>query len=72
LQLNAWCDRRFGPHAPSVDPEPRKYDIPWVAMDNAGAARDFNWNIEMPLSGILDGIAEHAIRHPEWLEISRA
>jgi CDP-paratose 2-epimerase len=71
-QLNAWCDRRFGSHAPSVDPEPRKFDIPWVAMDNTDATRDFGWNVEMLLPGILEGIAEHAMCHPDWLEISRA
>lgn len=71
-QLNAWCDRRFGAHAPSVDPQPRKFDIPWVAMDNTDAIGDFGWNIEMPLAAILEEIAEHATRHPDWLEISRA
>lgn len=71
-QLTAWCDERFGPHAPSIDRTPRPYDIPWVAMDNAEAARDFGWRIENPLPAILDGIARHACAHPEWLEVSRA
>jgi len=34
-QLTAWCDERFGCHAPTSDKEPRKFDIPWVVMDNA-------------------------------------
>ena len=71
-QLTAWCDERFAPHAPAVDPHPRMYDIPWVAMDNADASRDFGWRIEMPLPTILEGIAQHAISHPDWLELSRA
>jgi CDP-paratose 2-epimerase len=71
-QLTAWCDERFGPHVPSVDPKPRKYDIPWVAMDNTAAARDFGWDLETPLPAILDEIAQHAGNHPDWLEISRA
>jgi CDP-paratose 2-epimerase len=70
--LTAWCDARFGPHSPVADPAPRPYDIPWVAMDNTAAAADFAWRIETPLSAILDEIAEHAIRHPDWLETSRA
>ncbi len=70
-QLTAWCDARFGAHPPSVDPAPRMYDIPWVVMDNTEVAREFNWGIEMPLTKILDGIAEHAAENPKWLEISR-
>jgi CDP-paratose 2-epimerase len=71
-QLTAWCDERFGRYVPSLDPEPRMYDIPWVAMDNTGAARDFGWQIEMSLPTILEDIAQHAKDHPDWLEVSRA
>ncbi|HEY3411879.1 MAG TPA: NAD-dependent epimerase/dehydratase family protein [Armatimonadota bacterium] len=71
-QLNAWCDGRFGLHAPQADPAPRQYDIPWVTMDNTEAARDFYWQLEMKLPAILDEIAQHASAHPEWLELSRA
>lgn len=71
-QLTAWCDRLFGRHVPGVDPEPRMYDIPWVAMDNTGAATDFGWRIEIPLAAILEEIAQHASNRPDWLEVSRA
>jgi CDP-paratose 2-epimerase len=71
-QLTAWCDQRFGRHIPSVDPQPRTYDIPWVVMDNSAAATDFGWGIEMPLGTILEEIAHHAGVHPDWLELSRA
>jgi CDP-paratose 2-epimerase len=70
-QLTAWCDERFGHHAPTVDLESRLYDIPWVVMDNTGAARDFGWQIEMALPTILEDIAQHANNHPDWLEVSR-
>jgi CDP-paratose 2-epimerase len=69
-QLTAWCDERFGRHAPTVDPEPRMYDIPWVAMDNTMAANDFRWQTEISLPTILEGIAQHACKHPDWLEVS--
>jgi CDP-paratose 2-epimerase len=69
-QLTAWCDERFGPHKPAADLTPRMYDIPWVAMDNTAAARDFDWKIEMPLPSILEGIAQHANEHPDWLDVS--
>ncbi len=69
-QLTAWCDEQFGSHAPAVDPQPRLYDIPWVAMDNSEAARDFGWRIAMPLPEILEEIAGHAQEHADWLEVS--
>ena len=71
-QLTAWCDDRFGRHAPDVDPAPRMYDIPWVAMDNTAAAGDFGWEIETPLPAILEEIARHANHHADWLEVSGA
>jgi CDP-paratose 2-epimerase len=70
-QLTAWCDARFGPHAPATDPQPRMYDIPWVAMDNTAAAAEFGWRINVPLNSILEEIAQHAQNHPDWLEVSR-
>jgi CDP-paratose 2-epimerase len=71
-QLTAWCDQRFGPHAPDADLTPRVYDIPWMAMDNTDAARDFGWSLETPLPMMLEDIARHAEAHPDWLEISHA
>ncbi len=71
-QLTSWCDERFARHAPAIDPQPRPYDIPWVAMDNRDTARDFRWSIETPLPAILEEIAAHAENHPEWLELSGA
>lgn len=69
-QLTAWCDERFGPHAPASDPRARPYDIPWVVMDGGDAAAEFGWRIETPLAELLDGIARHAGEHPDWLERS--
>jgi CDP-paratose 2-epimerase len=69
-QLTAWCDERFGRHAPDIDPAPRTYDVPWVVMDNKAAAEDFNWRLEMSLPAILDDIARHANQHPNWLDVS--
>jgi CDP-paratose 2-epimerase len=71
-QLNVWCDERFGPHAPQADPNVRKYDVPWVIMDNCEAARDFRWSISASMPGILEEIAQHALEHPDWLDRSGA
>lgn len=69
-RLNAWCDARFGPHAPGSDTRPRRYDIPWVIMDSSDAGRDFGWAIETPMERVFEEIAQHAERHPNWLETS--
>ncbi len=69
-QLNAWCDAHFGPHEPASDLRPRQYDIPWVVMDYADAARDFGWRPEISLHDTLSRIAAHARQHPDWLERS--
>jgi len=69
-QLNAWCDSRFGAHAPAADLRERPYDVPWVAMDSQMAEDDFGWSVETQLEDVLDEIACHAQQHPEWLERS--
>ena len=69
-QLNAWCDARFGSHKPTSDLRPRPYDIPWVIMDKSDAEQDFGWRPSDSLDDILGQIAEHAQRHPDWLERS--
>jgi len=69
-QLTAWCDDRFGGHAPEAERRPRPYDIPWMVMDSADAGRDFGWRPRMARDAVLEEIAAHAERHPEWLERS--
>ena len=69
-ELTAWCDARFGPHAPVADPTPRPYDVPWVIMDSADAEQDFGWRPQVSLESLLDEIARHAERHTDWLETS--
>ncbi len=66
-QLNAWCDQRFGKNQPESDSRPRPFDIPWLIMDSRRAAGDFGWAAKRPLSSILDEIAIHVEKNPEWL-----
>jgi CDP-paratose 2-epimerase len=70
--LQAWCDDRFGRHAPTIESAPRAFDAPWVVMNNSDAMRDFAWQPHIPMSRLLDEIAEHAEHHPQWLELSGA
>lgn len=68
-QLTAFCDQRFGAHAPTADSAERPFDLPWIVMDSARVNKRFGWNIERPLPSILDEIARHAQNHPEWLDL---
>lgn len=69
-QLSAWCARRFGPHTVASDTAERPFDIPWMMMDSALAARHWGWKPEISLEAILEEIAVHAEANPDWLEIS--
>lgn len=71
-QLTAWCDNRFGKHPIESDPRPRPFDIPWLVMDSARARTELSWRPVRSLHSILDEIAEHALAHPNWLDISGA
>jgi len=69
-QLTRWCNARLGNHQPQIDDRPRLYDVPWMVLDSTQAHDDFDWHCGTNLQGILEEIAGHAERHPEWLEVS--
>ncbi len=69
-QLSDWCGAHLGPHTVGVDATPRPFDIPWMVLDAAKAARLWQWQPATPTSAILDEIAAHARAHPEWLDVS--
>jgi CDP-paratose 2-epimerase len=69
-QLTAWCDERFGAHPVATDATPRPFDLPWVVLDHAKATRLWDWQPKTSIEAILDEIAGHAQRHPEWLDLS--
>jgi hypothetical protein len=39
-------------------------------MDNAQTTADFDWRPKRDLPSILDEIAKHAERNPDWLDLS--
>jgi CDP-paratose 2-epimerase len=69
-QLSDWCAGRFGPHTVVPDGSPRPFDIPWIVLDHAKATRIWGWRPATPTAAILEEIAQHAERNPEWLELS--
>lgn len=69
-QVSDWCAARFGPHAVAVEAKPRPFDIPWIVLDSAKAARVWNWAPTIATDDILAEIAAHAEKNPGWLDLS--
>jgi CDP-paratose 2-epimerase len=70
LELSDWCRERFGPHDVASDPQERQFDIPWMVLDSARARTLWNWKARRPLFSILEEIANHAERNPDWLHVT--
>lgn len=69
-QISDWCAAQFGPHTVTSDATPRPFDIPWMVLDSAAAARVWNWKPTRSVESIMAEIADHARTHPDWLDIS--
>jgi CDP-paratose 2-epimerase len=69
-QLSDWCVQRFGPHSVVPDGTSRPFDIGWMVLDHTKATRLWNWHPVTPTATILEEIALHAEKNPDWLELS--
>ncbi|MEO6246279.1 MAG: NAD-dependent epimerase/dehydratase family protein, partial [Opitutaceae bacterium] len=69
-QLSEWCAANLGPHTVGADATPRPFDIPWMVLDSAKAARLWQWRPATATPAILAEIATHARANPAWLELS--
>jgi len=67
-QLSGWCRERFGPHDVGASSETRAYDLPWIVLDHTLATERHGWRPRRPVASILEEIARHAERHPDWLD----
>jgi CDP-paratose 2-epimerase len=70
-ELSAWCHDRFGPHSVESDSSERRFDLPWVVLDYGLAAEIWSWRPEVSWRQICDEIADHALSHPDWMQLSR-
>jgi CDP-paratose 2-epimerase len=71
-ELSAWCTQRFGHRQIERDLKPRAYDLPWVIIDAGKAFSRWNWKPAVKMGSILEEIANHAEKNPEWLMLSGA
>jgi len=69
-QLSDWCAAQLGAHPVAADTTPRPFDIPWIVLDSAKAARLWQWKPALSTTVILDEIAAHARANPGWLDLS--
>jgi len=69
-QLSDWCAARWGRRPVTGDPQPRRFDVPWLILDSALAKQQWDWQPATPTLGILEELAVHAERNPRWLELS--
>jgi CDP-paratose 2-epimerase len=67
-ELSGWCAERFGPHDVAASRESRPYDLPWVVLDHATATGRHGWQPLRTAPSIFEEIADHAQRHPDWLD----
>jgi len=68
-ELSNWCEERFGSNKITSSDEVRPMDAPWIVMDSKVAQNAWNWNIQTRLDQILDEIADHAEKNPNWLKL---
>lgn len=68
--LSDWCADRFGPHSVAVNPQTRRFDIPWLIMDSTLASEIWDWLPQTTIEEVLQEITLHATQHPDWLELS--
>ena len=69
-QLSDWCETNLGPHRVGIDATPRAFDIPWIVLNSAKAARLWQWQPSTSTTAILTEIAAHARLNPQWLDVS--
>ena len=66
-QLTAWCEHRFGPNVVLSSTEERPADAPWIVMDCSLARDVWDWKPTTTTNEILNEIAIHAEKNPDWL-----
>jgi CDP-paratose 2-epimerase len=67
-ELSGWCGRRFNKRQVEQQLDLRPFDVPWIVVNAALAKARWGWQPAVRLEDILEEIADHAEKNPEWLE----
>jgi CDP-paratose 2-epimerase len=68
-QLSSWCEDLFGPNEVTSSNDERPMDAPWIVMDSSLANDAWEWSPKTKIQEILEEIAKHAEKKPQWLKI---
>ena len=69
-ELSIWCEDRFGQNKVLASQKERPMDAPWIVMNTTTAQNAWNWNVQTKVEEILEEIANHAEKNPEWINLS--
>jgi CDP-paratose 2-epimerase len=69
-ELSSWSEDRFGQNEVLASQDERPMDAPWIVMDSTTAQNAWNWNIKTKIEQILEEIANHAEKNPDWLKLT--
>jgi len=69
-ELSSWCEDRFGQNKVRASQDERPMDAPWIVMNSTTAQNAWNWNVKTEIEQILEEIANHAEKNPEWLSLT--
>ena len=69
-ELSSWCEDRFGQNKVLASQDERPMDAPWIVMNTTTAQNAWNWNVQTKVEEILEEIANHAEKNPEWINLS--
>jgi CDP-paratose 2-epimerase len=67
-ELSGWCSRRINKRHVERQLDHRPFDVPWIVMNAALAKTRWGWQPAARLEEILEEIADHAEKNPEWLQ----
>ena len=65
-ELSNWCEDRFGQNEVLASQDERPMDAPWIVMDSTTAQNVWNWSVKTKIEEILEEIANHAVKNPQW------
>jgi CDP-paratose 2-epimerase len=71
-QLHRWCEQRFRPNPVAAEGSNRPYDVPWLVLDSSKARARFDWQPARRWPAVLEEIAQHAEKNPNWLELTHS
>jgi CDP-paratose 2-epimerase len=68
-ELSEWCEDRFGPSEVLPSNDERSMDAPWIIMNSSTAQNAWNWSVKTKIEHILEEVACHAEKNPNWLKL---